>query len=144
MKSFADVLRDVEALPVGTPIPKPMSADNSKLVRWGKRRSEQALIYSMPNHKNPSKPHEKGVTISELNQAYNQLTNVGSFSRRWFNENMADCKSEGSCNFTTIGGVFQLVGVGEYESAGRYCVSSSMLNPKALDKSSSKIEPPQK
>lgn len=123
---FQDIKQSIETLPLGTPIPKPMSTDSSRLTRWGKRRSEPALIYSMPNHKNPRKPHEKGVTFNEFQQAFDQLVDTSSFSREWFNANMAACRKEGSCNFTTIGGIFQIIGIANYDSAGKYCLSTSV------------------
>ncbi len=125
MANFQDVKQQIEALSLGTPIPKPMSADTSRLARWGTRRAERALIYSMPNHKNPQKPHEKGVTLNEFQQAFEQLLDTGFFSRQWFNSNMVACRNEGSCNFTSIGGIFQLIGFARYDSAGKYCLSTN-------------------
>ncbi|WP_204353126.1 hypothetical protein [Tritonibacter mobilis] len=123
MKDFQNIKKSIEALPIGTPIPKPRSADSSRLSRWGIRRSEPALIYSMPNHKNPSKPHEKGVTFNEFQHAFDRLMDAGSFSREWFNANMPACRKEGSCNFTTIVGIFQIIGIANYDSAGMYYFS---------------------
>lgn len=74
----------------------------------------------MPNHKHPSKPHRKGVTVSEFEQAYERLIENGEFTREWFNANMLACRKDGSCNFTTIGGLFQLVGVANYAGVGTY------------------------
>jgi hypothetical protein len=126
MTDFQDIKQSIESLTLGTPFPKPMSADSSRLARWGTRRSERALIYSMPNHKDPSKPHEKGVTINEFQQAFDQLVDTGNFSREWFNANMAACRKKGSCNFITIGGIFQMIGIADYDSAGRYCFSTNV------------------
>lgn len=126
MTKFQDIKQQIEALSLGTPIPKPMSVDSSRIARWGTRRSERALIYSMPNHKNSEKPHEKGVTESEFQQAFEQLLDTGSFSRQWFNTNMVACRKEGSCNFTSIGGIFQLIGLAQYDSAGRYRLSTNV------------------
>lgn len=125
MTSFQDIKQKIEALPLGTPIPKPMSVDCARIARWGIRRSERAIIYSMPNHKNPQKPHEKGVTEREFQQAFKQLSETGIFSRQWFDANMVACRKEGSCNFTSIGGIFQLIGLAQYEGAGSYRLSTA-------------------
>ena len=126
MTDFQDIRQQIEALKPETPIPKPMSDDSSRIARWGIRRSEHALIYSMPNHKGPEKRHEKGVTISEFQQAFKQLQDTGFFSRQWFNANMVACCKEGSCNFTTIGGIFQLIALAEYDCKGWYRLSTKV------------------
>lgn len=62
-----------------------------------------------------SKPYQKGITSSEWRLAHEQLARTGEFSRAWFNETMPACAKEGGCNFTTIGGIFQLLGEAEYQ-----------------------------
>lgn len=53
-------------------------------------------------------------------QAHRQLINTGEFTKEWFDGHMPRCAAEGSCNFTTIGGVLTLLGVAVYESRGVY------------------------
>lgn len=118
--SFEALLARLEALPSGTPIPKPTSPDSSRIHRWGVRRGERAIVYAMPNHSNPAKPHQKGVTVAELRSAYARLVDEGTFTRDWFERNLSECAREGACNFTTIGGLFGLLGVAEYLCAGTY------------------------
>ena len=120
MKSSDTVLIEIEALPVGTPIPKPQSDDSAKLDGWGCRRGERALVYSMPNHSKPDEPRKKRVTVNELRQAYERLVATGEFTRAWFKECMPDCNKEGSCNYTTIGGIFELVRVAKHSGRGVY------------------------
>jgi len=119
---MASVLADIERLiRPGTAIPKPESEGNSVVKRlWGTRRGQPALVYSMPNHKNPAAPHEKGVNKPEWVQAAKHLAVAGNFTRSWFNEAMRECKDEGDCNFTTIGGVFELLGYAVYERPAVY------------------------
>jgi hypothetical protein len=102
-------------LSVGTIIPKPDPKGNFEIKGWGQRRGGEALIYTIPNHKNPAKPYEKGIALTEFRQAYDQLQRSGELSRRWFNANMPGCAKEGGCNFTTIGGIFQLMGYANYK-----------------------------
>lgn len=106
--------------PKGTIIPKPRSRGTYVVKGLGRRRGEKALIYTIPNRNNPHKPHEKGVTVSELQQSYAQLIGSGAFTRQWFQKTLPECNAEGSCNFTTIGGLFVLLGKAAYEGPGTY------------------------
>jgi hypothetical protein len=103
----------------GTIVPKPQAKDDFIVKGLGTRRGERALIYTIPNHKNPTKPYEKGITASEWERAFTQLRNTGDFSRGWFQRAMPACAKEGGCNFTTIGGILELLGYASY-SHGTY------------------------
>jgi hypothetical protein len=98
----------------GTIIPKPRARAAFIVKGWGMRRAERALIYTIPNHRTPTKPFEKGVTVSEWFKAFERLSNAGHFSRSWFELSMPACAKEGGCNFTTIGGVFEILGHATY------------------------------
>ncbi len=50
-------------------IPKPAAQADFTVKGWGKRRGEDALIYRIPNHTDPTHPYEKGITVSEWRQA---------------------------------------------------------------------------
>ncbi len=104
----------------GVVIPKPMAKGKFMVKGWGKRRGEPALIYTIPNHKNPSIPYAKGVTVNELEMAFAQLSSAGGFTRTWFNVNLPMCAKEGGCNFTSIGGIFVLLGLARYSGKGVY------------------------
>jgi len=112
--------RIIKAVPPGTTIPKPLATKPFRVKGVGKRRGEDALIYFIPNHTDPSRPYEKGVTRSELEQAHDELRRSNGISRAWFNRELRTAAAEGGCNFTTIGGLFQLIGVARYASIGRY------------------------
>jgi hypothetical protein len=103
----------------GTIIPKPQAKADFIVKGWGIRRGERALIYTIPNHNNPARPYLKGITASEWDLAFTQLRATGDFSSAWFQRAMAACAKEGSCNFTTIGGILQLLGYAVY-SHGAY------------------------
>ncbi len=116
-----DVIQQIKGtVSAGMLIPKPAASGPFTVKGWGKRRGEEALIYLIPNHRNPQKPHEKGVTISEFRRAHSQLLVAGEFTRTWFIANLAECANEGSCNFTTIGGIFELLGLAQYVDRGAY------------------------
>jgi hypothetical protein len=102
-----------------TIIPKPEAKGAFKIKGLGKRRKEKALIYYIPNHNNPEKPYQKGITASEFEIAYQQLLNNGELSRSWFNKNLSQCAEEGTCNFTTVGGIFELLDLAVY-NPGKY------------------------
>jgi hypothetical protein len=104
----------------GMMIPKPLTKNEFLIKGWGKRRGESALIYTIPNHKHPSRILEKGITISEFEKAFIQVSSAGNFTRAWFNMTLPKCAMEGSCNFTSIGGVFTLLGLVYYSRRGVY------------------------
>ena len=90
-------------------IKKPEAKGKHMVKGWGKRRGQEALIYTIPNYREPSKPHEKGITIYEFKKAFQKLKSSGELTREWFNKNLRGCAKEGSCNFTTIGGIFEIL-----------------------------------
>ena len=98
----------------GTVIPKPQSKADFKVKGWGIRRGEPALIYLIPNHNNQLKPYQKGVTVSEWQQAYTHLLKTGILDRSWFKNQFPHSAKEDPCNFTTIGGIFQLLNLVDY------------------------------
>lgn len=114
---FRRVLR---IAPAGTVIPKPAARGDYRVKGVGMRRGERALIYSVPNHKNPQKPYEKGITCGEFERAYDELVASGELTRQWFNQHLPECSAEGGCNFTTIGGLLVLLGEAVYEKQGVY------------------------
>lgn len=107
-------------VPIGTVIPKPAAKADFVVKGWGKRREEGALIYFIPNHKNVDKPYKKGITESEWHQAYQRIRSGENFTREWFEQHMERCAKEGGCNFTTIGGIFELLGLAIYGGKGLY------------------------
>ena len=64
----------------GTTIPKPEAKGKFLVKGWGRRRDQSALIYTIPNHNNPSKPYQKGITDSEFEAAYRELKSSGELS----------------------------------------------------------------
>ena len=117
-----DIWKRIADLTPGIIIPKPQAKADFKVKGLGRRRDEEALIYTIPNHKNPASPYQKGITKSEWQQAFNQLVTYGEFSRSWFQDNMPACAYEGGCNFTTIGGIFEILKYAIYDSSqSRYC-----------------------
>jgi len=103
----------------GAEIPKPEAKECFLIKGIGKRGGENSLIYTIPSHTR-KKPYEKGITFSEFEKAYSQLQKTGTFERSWFNSHLKRCAKEGSCNFTTIGGVFQMLGFARYAERGKY------------------------
>jgi hypothetical protein len=104
----------------GDIIPKPEAKEDFRVIRIkGKRRGLPALVYRVPNSKSDKKI-EKGVNQDEFEAAYLQLKEVGSFTRDWFNSNLVKARIEGSCNFTTIGGIFELLEIAYYAERGCY------------------------
>ena len=101
-------------------IPKPEAKAPFRVKAWGRRRGEEALVYTVPNHKNPERPSQKGITVSEFEAAYDELVKNGKLTRTWFESRFPKCAAEGSCNFTTVGGIFVLLADAEYAKRGEY------------------------
>ena len=115
--SIVKLIRD--KIEPGMVIPKPEAKNDFLVKGWGRRRGEKALVYYIPNRINPNKAYEKGISESEFTLAFKQLMENGCFTRGWFKEHMKSCDKEGGCNFTTIGGVFEILGLANY-SRGSY------------------------
>jgi hypothetical protein len=107
----------------GTVIPKAKTRAEYRMKGWGQSRGEIALVYTIPNRKHPDHPHQKGITESEFRQAYGELQRSGKLTRAWFNNHFSKCAKERPCNFTTIGGIFQLLGEANYSGQGLYMAS---------------------
>jgi len=104
----------------GTVIPKPQSAREYRVVGWGQSRGEDALVYSIPTRSSGGKASTKPIKISDFQAAYDVLVKTGKFTHNWFEENLPDCAKDGNCNFTTIGGIFELLGEAQYGHRGAY------------------------
>lgn len=124
-KEVSMILQRIRSLQEGTVIPKPEATADFKIKGWGTRRGEPALIYRIPNHRSPSKKLEKGISESEFTRAYQELETTGQFTRSWFNSNLHAAATEGGCNYTTIGGIFCLLGVAQYGARGEYTLATS-------------------
>lgn len=120
--TYEELTKKIKSLPRGTIIPKPQAEKNFTIKGIGKRRNEEALIYIIPTN-NPEKypkGHEKGITFNEFYSSYAILQETSKFERAWIETNLPECIKEGSCNFTTIGGIFELLGIAQYNNLGCY------------------------
>lgn len=118
-KMIVDEIR--QNVPPGTVIPTPEGArhwvDGWRHSRRSNRQ-EDAMFYCIPSK--IGRPHKKSVTASEWEQAYRQLQSGGEFTHRWFGQSMKECARQGSCNFTAIGGIFELLGLARHAGPGIY------------------------
>jgi hypothetical protein len=110
------ILREIKP---GTEIPKPAALFPFRFQGKGERRGQRTVVYTIPNHKDPTRPSKKAVTESELDYAHRQLLSAGRLTREWFKKHLPDCAKQG-CNFTTVGGLFVLLGEAEYQERGVY------------------------
>jgi hypothetical protein len=104
----------------GTVIPKPQAQAPFRVKGDGIRRGRRALVYTIPNHGNPAKPHEKGVTYVELEEDLRTATTGRNVDQRLASTASSWLYAEGSCDFTTVGGLFVLLGKAEYAGPGSY------------------------
>jgi len=117
--NIRDEIKTLGLNSIGEVIPKPKAQKPFLIKGMGKRRGEEALIYLIPSHTGRS-PYQKGITLSEFESAYSQLKNSGELTRQWFNLNLQKCAKEGACNFTTVGGIFELLKLAKYSGNGCY------------------------
>lgn len=117
---IADKIRALAEQSIGIEIPKPVAKAPFRIKGIGKRRREEALTYLIPSHSPRTSHYIKGITLSEFEKAYSELISSKKLTRKWFNLELQDCAKEGACNFTTIGGIFQLLGLAKYKERGIY------------------------
>ena len=63
---------------------------------------------------------EKAVPFDTLYAAYQRLIGTGILLRAWYNETFPKEAANRPCNFTTIGGVFVVLGFAEHMGNGVY------------------------
>lgn len=116
--------------PPGTVTPKPVNRMLFRVVGDSMRREQPALIHSIPNLRNPGRPYRKGITWLELERAYAQLRKTGALTTEWFRRSLAACYREEPCNFTTVGGLLELLGEAVYAGRGVYVrsVTADVIN----------------
>ena len=101
-------------------IPKPETDNEFRILRVGRRRNQTAIIYSIPSHTNENSHYEKGITYSEFSRVLDELSTSGYVTRSWFYNNLPECAKEGSCNFTSLCGILELLGYCKYSEKGKY------------------------
>ena len=104
-------------------VPKPQSTETYRLVRIGKSRGARALIYELPKRPESKRVSTKRIPLSVFEECANQLSGTGSLTRTWFIDHYPKLESDGTCNFTTVGGVLQLLGLALYSRPGEYTSS---------------------
>ncbi|MGB6129032.1 MAG: hypothetical protein WBG30_09800 [Psychrilyobacter sp.] len=109
---FKEIKNQIKDLK-GMIIPKPYT-EKQIIKGLGKRRGKEPLIYKIPSRTVKNKYYEKGINCDEFNFSFSLLKQKKYFDRKTFNTELPYCSKEGGCNFTTIGGLFELLGVAEY------------------------------
>ena len=99
---------------IGDSIPKPDTKKTKVIEIKPNRNGELSLYYSIGKQGN-----SKFVTKSDFENAFDVLNTKHEFTRKWFNEHL-DKKKSKPCNFTTIGGVFELLGKAKFIGNGIY------------------------
>jgi len=103
-----------------TQIPKPQSTDIYTVVGWGQSRGEKALVYRLPTKSGTKKASEKRITESAFVAGFEVLQKSGELTREWFKRNFPALERDGGCNFTTLGGILELIGEAQYAGPGVY------------------------
>lgn len=98
-------------------IPKPRTKSH-RVKGIGMRRGKEALIYKIVSKEDDSIFYEKGINYDEFNEAFRLLYKNKIFTRKDFDTNLVEVAKEGSCSFTTIGGIFEYIGIAKYTRKG--------------------------
>jgi len=109
--TWEDGYQALKRLPIGTPIPKVDSTREYKIKQWSYRDGEERLSYTVAN---------KSIPVFWIRGCFEELRSTGELRTAWFRERFYHGKDLGGCNFTTIGGLFVLIGIAERAGAGFY------------------------
>lgn len=90
------------------------------IVGWGTSRGEEALIYELPRGQASKKASQKRIPTSVFSCAFDTLVRTGQITRPRFRATFPEHEADGSCNFTTLGGIFVLLGDVCYAERGVY------------------------
>ena len=101
-------------------VPKPLSSGTCRLLRIGESRGARALVYELPKRPESKRASTKRIPLSVFEECADRLSDTGSFTRTWFAEHYPKLESDGTCNFTTVGGILQLLGLALYSGSGEY------------------------
>lgn len=116
-----DIKRDVEKLVAQrAKIPKPLSSATYLLVRMGESRGERAVVYQLPVRPGSKRASTKRIPFSAIETSARQLLAAGLLTRRWFASRFPKLEADGTCNFTTVGGILELLGYARYAGQGEY------------------------
>ena len=111
-----DILQEIKKITLpGLKIPKPKCVANYQVIKWVYKNDENIMRYSIPNKINVGKPYTKSIKESDFKKAYIQLSKVGLLNRNWFNKELQHDSYCHPCNFTTIGGIFELLEIVTYD-----------------------------
>jgi hypothetical protein len=106
---------EVKSLKIGTAIPKVEEGKSAKLIEFTKSNGDESFKYSIGENGNG-----KCVLKSEIEESFTILQTSGKFTREWHKEHFPQLESGRPCNFTTIGGIFELLGYAKYASRSEY------------------------
>jgi len=115
-----DIVAMLKSLPVGTLIPKPEAVTEFRIKGWVDSPDGGALAYIIPSHADPHRPRSKTVSARRFKLSFARLMTTGELTRSCFKTTQTKKTDEGGCNFTTVGGLFCLLGFAEHAGKAAY------------------------
>lgn len=106
-------------------VPKPQSSETYRLLRVGESRGERAVVYELPKRPKSKRASTKRIPLSAFEKCARQLSATRSLTRKWFADQYPELEVDGTCNFTTLGGVLELLGLARYSGPGEYTSTNS-------------------
>ena len=116
---YSMVISEIKKLPPNTEVKKP----NSIAYTDGWSENAEGLRYKFGSMRT------KIVRVKLFEMALVELRATSQLTRGWFKTTFPKEQKSAPCNFTTIGGVFELLGLVKYAGSGKYVI----VNPKELD-----------
>jgi hypothetical protein len=101
----------LKCLPIGTSIPKVESTRNHQIKDWSFKGTKESFSYTVAS---------KSMRVSWIRGCFEELGKTGELRTAWFRESFYDGEDLGGCNFTTIGGLFILIGIAKRARKGLY------------------------
>jgi hypothetical protein len=109
MKDIIEMILNNPFIVVGANIPKPRG-HKCTILNIHENNEKPFLKYCTGNSK-------KTISKAEFRGAYQRLLDNNSFTKQWFNKHFP---TKAGCNFTSIGGVFEKLGIAKYIKNGCY------------------------
>jgi len=108
-------------VPPGTIIPKPQSKKVYPVTGWKhNRQGKEVLEYSIPTKSGTGKQQKKTIFSEVFEAAYEALCSKRDITKDWLANTFPKVNAAGGCNFTTLGGIFEILNLVERAGRGVY------------------------
>jgi hypothetical protein len=107
-----EAYRRLKQLPIGTPIPKPVSGRVYRIEGW--------FVVDDGTEKLRYIVAEKSLPVWWIRESFERLAGAGALRTRWSRDRFYNGSDLGGCDFTTVGGLLTLIGDARYSGRGLF------------------------